>query len=75
MLFLSIQGLVSTTLAVRLLGPSFVRYFTNQPHMVIWFNLQLAIVLLQCELFFSFLFTGKHGWQRLLLLGVAGQHH
>lgn len=36
---------------------------------------RLAIVLLDCELFFSFLLAGKHGWQRLLLLGVAGQYY
>lgn len=35
-------------------------------------NFHLAILFLHSELFFSFLVAGKHGRQRLLLLGVAG---
>lgn len=63
---------MSTTLAVRSLGPSSVRYLQTANGLSVCC---LAIVLLHCKLFFSFLLAGKHGWQRLLLLGVAGQYY
>lgn len=66
-----LQGRVSITLAVRSLGQSFVRYLNSECSLVCHFG--LFCFILSCV--FSFLAAGKHGWQRLLLLGVAGQYY
>lgn len=44
-------------------------------HMVFHLTCQLPGYCVALMFFSPLLFSGKHGWQRLLLLGVAGQHH